>query len=97
MLPFCSKVKQLVEHVLNCKNEISCFFTCIITRRVISHFDSCRDPTCERCAIIKGNTLNNTLEDYAECIRYQMILFCHSDMCLRNLIEVNEENTLFVS
>ena len=94
---FCHKiVKELLHHTLNCSNHFCIYFTCAVAKRALRHWDTCDQPNCKICGPLRG-TYSNSVHDFAECIRYQMLLFSHSDACLCSLSSAIEEDPLLVS
>ena len=51
--PYCSVMKEMLPHIIECKNKDCDVVHCVSTRYVWNHYKKCKDNSCEVCTNVK--------------------------------------------
>mmetsp|Transcript_8708 Transcript_8708/g.10104 ORF Transcript_8708/g.10104 Transcript_8708/m.10104 type:complete len:205 (-) Transcript_8708:109-723(-) len=55
--PHCGKMKSLLRHMAECKTSNCSHRHCSSSRRVLIHFQNCRDKKCETCLPLRAKLM----------------------------------------
>lgn len=62
----CTEMKVLWAHMLKCNNLACNFPNCLLSRRVLSHYDQCQENNCPVCSPVRKSIKQQPNKNYME-------------------------------